>query len=774
MKPVAHKPEAASRSQLVLAGLIAFIVSICFAGKPVHQDDWAFLRVAERVNSNAGDLLAETTVYQGMSISVASGMPHGPLWTQALAVCLRFGDSGLWLAHLLTALCFCVLGVSIASLSGRLGAPPLATALMVVLSPVPMVLAGNVMTDVPMIAFFAASLALGARGLERGSMASLVGSGLFGAAAALTRYHGLAILPMLVALVVVWPRGRLASKWRERPLWLGLLPFAIGTGVVGLYLAKTLVLDGQADASRAVESLGDYREIDRTACLLAALAALGGTMLGPFLGWLVFPLRFDRCFGERGAFVCLFGGTLLGGVASLVAETSDWLQPVGANLWLQRVLLCLAGFGLLMMVRVVWRGHGLKPEQDLDTGGFTSWRERHGREALIAIWLIGYLVAAWVTLPFGSSRYALPALPAMVILTSLFAVRSLGARFVWAGILPTAVLGLGAAVADLHAAQVYPEFAEMLAERQGQASVEQPAQIWIWGELDFRWYLEESPGLANAQVLERASNEPKAGDLIFHSGICTASSDGLSGVYRLNPALVRRLSLDGYDRFNDAWPVRVHNSNVAAGFYGSDGGILPFALASAARPEALAGGPTVPHDRIATYRIADSNYFLGSFPKATIESKITDSLAGGNTRVEPFLVSHGFELGIAKKTAVSIIYPGRVTWSNVSINADVEALDLVVAQHDRTGFMPGPGAIVRVLVNGEVAHELVLDVRRDRSQRAWVPITIDMQAWAGQSVAITFEAIEGPWPGKSAESKDPSLIGKPVAVSVGFADAALR
>ena len=37
---------------------------------------------------------------------------------------------------------------------------------------------------------------------------------------------------------------------------------------------------------------------------------------------------------------------------------------------------------------------------------FLAWRERHGLDAWIALWLLGYLFAAWVTVPFGATRFS--------------------------------------------------------------------------------------------------------------------------------------------------------------------------------------------------------------------------------------------------------------------------------------------------------------------------------------------------------------------------------
>jgi hypothetical protein len=67
-------------------------------------------------------------------------------------------------------------------------------------------------------------------------------------------------------------------------------------------------------------------------------------------------------------------------------------------------------------------------------------------------------------------------------------------------------------------------------------------------------------------------------------------------------------------------------------------------------------------------------------------------------------------------------------------------------------------------VNGEVAWELGLDSRRDPSQRRWLPGEVDLRAFVGGRVDLTFEVLEGAWPG----APEPRPEGPP-KLSAGFA-----
>ena len=763
---------SATRWQLALAFVLSLCAAIPFLNKPVHQDDWAYLRVAELLRQAPDDILQETTIYQGGIISAGEGILHGPFWIHTLALCLGMGANGIYWAHWVTALCLALLGLSMASLAGRLGLPPLAVALLVVLSPVPLVLAGNLMTDLPMLAFFAAALALGLRWLERDSMWALIGAGLLGAIAALIRYHGLAVVPMLLALPLAWPRARFALRGdvQARLKLKHFVPFVLSFVFVAGFLLRTMILKGQADAGRAVNALDALEGIDRTACWLAAAAAMGGTLLSMSLGWLAAPRKLVQVFRERGGLVALGLGLGLGITACVVAESRHATHPIGLNLALQRTLLVLFGIGLMLAMRSLWQGQQRVLPEGLR--GFARWRENHGEFLFLMFWLIGYLVAAWMTVPFGSTRYALPAMPAVVLFAALFAKRHLGQRTLWAAVLPMGLIGMGSAVADLRAAEVYPRFAQEMAEIK--AADPTIGDLWIWGELDFRWYLEEEPGLQSAnqgrppQILPVTSNAPKAGDRVFKSAVCTAGSDGLSGAYRLNPLLVQRMKSEGIRVYEDDWPIRVHDSYVSAGFYGAKGGILPFAFAHAAPAEVLGLEGTVPLDRIQSYKIDDANFFLSNFHLAQIETTTEKSLPSGNIHVEPFLVSHGVELGIEQKPAILIVFPGRATYPDIAVPANAQTLELFVAENDRTAYVDGPGGIVRVRINGSVKWEATIDSRRNAEERKWFPVSIDLTEYQGQSIAIAFEVEVGPWPGA------PAVLPSPPLTCFGFAEPVIR
>lgn len=707
--------RSATRLELALAFVVACAASLCFAHKAVHQDDWAYLRVADLLLRDPLHVFEQTTLYKGAPIDVASGVPHGPLWPLLIA-CTRlslFGGHALLVAHGLSAALHGLAALSLASLAARLGARPLVAGLGYALSPVAWPLASNLMTDVPMVAFLCAALALCARGIANASRAALVGAGLLAAAAALTRYHGLAVFPLLALAALVFAPPRRSS----------FLPLAIGLALVGAYFALTRVWFGRTDAARASSFLLVLPKIDTTGCLLACVAAVGLAGLGalPALA------------------LCVRGALRWAGVA-LGAAVGAWLYFGPAAAWptvpkgVNAALLCasLIGGG-------AWLGLAV-------AHGGSAWRERAARTDLwIACWLLGFAFAAVVGVPFGCARYALPALAGL----ALFGARLLGASerprlALGLGVLAVVVqlaLGAPAATADFRAAAVYPKYAAEVVALQRNTGFE--GRTWIWGDIDFRWYLEEA-GLG--PVLATASNEPAEGDRVLKSSVCTSSpDDGKSGDYRLHRDLLPRLRVVDEKRFQDRFPVRVHNAYAAAGLYHVDAGILPFALSEA------------DHDRIQVWQVEGGNALLSAFDAADKESYAKRSAARGNLRVERYFAGVDEE----QHLALAFAFPGRVTWRDVAVPAAGE-LVFELAEHARVVEYaePGPGSVARVRVGSEVVFERKLDSRRIAADRGWHAFRVDLARYAGQRVALTFEVGAQPPPaGCPPEAAEYVLVG---------------
>ena len=502
------------------------------------------------------------------------------------------------------------------------------------------------------------------------------------------------------------------------------------------------------DHNRAVDELAAIGDLDQMACLLALVCGLGGVALGWVAAACTAPWRLAKgLFSDPVRAVLAVTGAMLGVYLAMDAFEVRQVAPEGVNHSLQWAAFLVGAVALV---------GALAPFLDvarLRRGGFAGWRAARGRDAWLAAWLLGFALTAVFAVPFGATRYALPAMPPLFLMAALFAARFLPPRVPWIAAGLTAVLGLACAIADYRAAGVYREVAEKAVERMAAGGPWESGRTWIWGELGFRWYLEHKAGL---EVIPTRSNAPQTGDRVLKSAVCTASdNDGSSGTYRLHPELVKRLKGGAVEDYEDGFPVRIHNAYATALFYGAPGrarGFLPYAFSTAF------------HDRIQTWEVQGENPFFAGFEQAQKESapplRVGENVVRPELDVRLFMVDPEVEM----LRSIIMVLPGRITWEGVPVPPD-SMLELRVGEHSRLYEFsePGPGSLLRVLVNGEPVAEKALDTRRDPAQRVWHPLRVDLARWGGQQVAISFQALPQPLP----EGADPTFA---QYVNVGFGE----
>lgn len=705
--------QSARPRELWIAALISLLFSLPFLGKAVQQDDWAYLAIAPAYVDAGDDWKGEVTYYQGEAIPASEGILHGPVWLTILAWCLALGDGGMLLPHLAMALFGVLLTVSCTSLAGKLGARPLWAGLMVGLSPPFLVMTGSVMTDLPMVALFTASMALAVAGLERNSRTALIGAGILGAGAALTRYHGLAVVPMLAVAPLLWPTAKRLGLRAYLPAMIAAL-LSVG------YLIWTYMSLGAADIERA-QSMFAAAEIDTVQCGLALVAALGFCALPMLVGATLSPQAFGRAVTVE-ALLWSAGGLACGWWLYRVSSAA-MIQPTGINL-----ILTVASFGLGGVVLAC----ALRPLVGMiGRGSLDKGRQRWGREAWLGLWTLGFAFAAWRTVPFGATRYALPALVPALLLGSAALGRKLSKRSSVCAAVLTLLLALGAAEADRRAGEGYRQWGMEVAQRMESDPAWSRGKSWVWGELGFRYYLEREAGCS---ILPSDYNsEVHSGDRIFKSSLCTATpDDGLTGLYALDRGLVERMESAEIRVLQDSWPVRIHNAEAAAGFFHGAAGFLPMAFS------------TAPHDRLQVWDVTDPNPFFTRFDGAHVEPLVEARPLGGNARVGRLSVNPEF----AMRMCLALIYPARVRFDAVPVPPESRLL-LELGENRRlwsgTGS-EGYGARLRVLVNGEVVIDQALDARHNEQHRRWIPVEADLSKWGGEAAEFVFESTPLPAP----------------------------
>jgi Dolichyl-phosphate-mannose-protein mannosyltransferase len=524
------------RARLVTAAVV-LLSALPFAGRAFHMDDAYYLSLAREIPRHPLDPYAGSAGLDGGDYAIFAGegradstfdaMSHPPLVPYVLA--LAGGLFGQRETALHVALLVFPLGAALAflELARRLTTAPLPATLLLAGSPVFVLAAHSVMTDVPLLALMLGSLASLAAGLDRGRRGLIVGSGVLAGLAALTRYVGLVTF-VLIALYA-WAR--------RRPLRQCVPALVAGLLTVGPWVAQNLAFHGTPHVATSTRHYLRYfgamliEGADISDRVVSTLAGLGGTMLALAIAVVVVRLR-------RGV-----AGHVLAAIATAAVVCFAWVPGTIASRppgW-RAALAVFLGAGLVLLAeaaRVGWAGG------------------REGR--FLLAWCLGLIVASALLLPSGTVRYALPALPALVLLL-VDREGGLPPRTAAAAAAASLALAVALGVADAEYAGGYRAAAAGLGNPRGR--------IFFTGEWGFRSYMERAGHL----YLRPGGERPRDGDLVVNPRI--------AGLPELPPDLRGRAVLEREIDVHGRLPLRVMSPEAGAGYYSHAWGLLPYGFA---------------------------------------------------------------------------------------------------------------------------------------------------------------------------------------------------
>ena len=190
---------------IVLAALVPFL------GKPFNIDEPLFLWTARQIQAHPGNPYGFNVNWYGAAMPMSSVTKNPPLASYYLALAAKlFGwnEAGMHAAFLLPALA-AIWGTY--RLARRLCRWPLLAALATLFTPVFLVSATTVMCDVMMLAFWVWAVVWWLEGMEQMHFWKLTAAGLLIGLAALTKYYGACLVPLLAAATLID---------RRRPGWL--------------------------------------------------------------------------------------------------------------------------------------------------------------------------------------------------------------------------------------------------------------------------------------------------------------------------------------------------------------------------------------------------------------------------------------------------------------------------------------------------------------------------------------------------------------------------
>ncbi len=388
-----------------------------------------------------------------------------------------------------------------------------------------------------MLAFWMWAVVLWMEGFEAKRPAWLISAVVLVALAELTKYFGVALIPLLAAYS--FQRERRWGKWA----WYLLFPFAVLAGFElwsKLQYGHGLV----SGASSFARSYRAHEKASRMAKLLEALSFTGGCVLP---GFIFAPFLWSR-------WKILLGGALsiLGGVAL----SRGW-RSLGFGLvprdFHRHWMLVAVELALFIAGGISVAGLGL-----------AAVRQAGDPERLILmLWLGGtFVFTAWVNW-IANARSVLPLIPAAAILL----VQRLESRPLasWRTFRPILGVGLGAAavvafwvgMADERLANASRRAAQIVSQETAGES----ATIWLGGHSGFQYYMQ----LAGAKPIDLIQPELKAGDFVALPENSVRLFD------------IRKEVVASRDRIVVPVDARVTtaSADLGAGFY-SDYGPLPY------------------------------------------------------------------------------------------------------------------------------------------------------------------------------------------------------
>ncbi len=533
---VQRKPEHVHYIILAVA-VVACLLP--FSGKAFNVDDPLFVYVARQITHRPLDPYGFKVNWFLDAVPMAYETKNPPLaayYIAAAASVVGWSERALHFAFLLPAVAV-VLGTY--RLAQRFTDSPLLAAAATLLTPVFLVSANSVMCDTLMLALWLWAIIFWIEGIEPSKPHYLAISALLISLCALTKYFGIALIPLLAAYALV--RQRRVGSWA----WYLLLPIAVLTG----YQHWTKAVYGLRMISEAAHMSAGVRQARQSSTLAKTLIDLS------FVGGLTLPaLTLAPVLWPRMK-ILIVG--IASGVAGFLISTGR--IGIGEMLWpfdfygrwflvgIQLTLFIAAGFSVLALAAA------------------DTWKQKDADSLLLMLWVFGTFTFTGFLNWAINARSVLPLIPATGILLArrVDALRDNSTRWRLAMLaIPLAVAGavsLWLTWADTELASS----ARTAAALMEQKTRNQPGTVWFQGHWGFQYYMESFG--ARAVVVNDPPRRP--GDFIATAG------DRL--LFEVRPGFVASRDVIQV-------PMRLGitaaQGKLGAGFFSSDLGPLPFAI----------------------------------------------------------------------------------------------------------------------------------------------------------------------------------------------------
>src|ERR1035437_2883605 len=529
----------ASKPELMLA-LAVLIALAPFINKPFNMDDPLFIWAAKQIQACPIDPSGFNVNWYGNAApmwEVTKNPPLAPYYIAVGAAVLGWGERALHFLFLLPAVA-AIVGTY--RLARHFCSRPMLAACATLCTPAFLVSSTTLMCDTLMLAFWVWAVVLWVEGMERDNFLRLAGSGVLIALAALTKYFGVCLIPLLAAYSFI-DRRRIGR-------WSGC--FLIPVAALAAYQWATQALYGKSLLSAA----GDYATttnglfgISHAATGLAALTFTGGCLavaafLAPFL-WRARTLAGFAAFVILIAAAIFIEGTMLEKYGAFKGSSVGFVE-------IQIIFWAIGGTSILALAIS------------------DAWQRRDARSCLLALWVLGTFLFAMFFNWIVNARSILPMAPAVGILI---------ARRLEAGVLAGkkirhgdlqicfavgAALALLVTRADFRLATTVRQSTEQTVARCGQGG----GTLWFEGHWGFQYYMEK----LGAKEVAAKKSTPKSGDFL---AIPLNNSN-------MTPPDSKEAHPWKAFLFQGPGRLATTSKEVGAGFYASLWGPLPFAFGS--------------------------------------------------------------------------------------------------------------------------------------------------------------------------------------------------
>jgi 4-amino-4-deoxy-L-arabinose transferase-like glycosyltransferase len=481
-----------SRSPYLFLSILTIASLLPFSNKAFHMDDPLFLWTGRHIVEHPLDPYGFQVNWYRTSSPMWKETKNPPLGCYFVAAAAQFvgwSERGLHLVFVIPALAV-ILGTY--RLALRFTRFAWLAAVAVLLTPGFLVSASSIMCDVAMLAFWIWGTILWLEGFDSKRTTYLLGSVILVAFSALTKYFGVALVPLLA--VYSYQKEKRLGTWG----WYLLCPVL---ALAGFELwSKLRYGHGLVSAASSYpRMIRRHRDASLVTQLLAGLSFLGGCTV-PVLGAMLLPWSKRRILTAAsiaGLGALAFCSHLL----SLDANSAaiDFSARY-ASIAIQLAVCIFAGIALLALT-FVDAGEGWGAER-----------------VMLTLWITGTFAFAtflnWVT----NARSILPLIPAAGICLACRFERLTQPRAKLLRVKLAAGLGLAAILtfwicaADAELADSARRASNIVRARSGNQTT---ASVWFTGHSGFQYYMQEW----GAKPLDFVSPQVRLGDdVVMASG----------------------------------------------------------------------------------------------------------------------------------------------------------------------------------------------------------------------------------------------------------------